>query len=639
MNINLNSIEEIIEMLVSCDDAYFNADESLLSDREYDILKRKAFSLEPANEYFVKIGSDVRGGKIKLPYSMGSLNQVYEGEVSDWVKKYSLNNELTVVTDKLDGVSCMLVYNKGVLSIAYSRGNGVEGADITRHMKDIPSVPKTIPGVEYLVIRAEIIMQDEVFNEKYGTKYKNPRNMVSGMVNRKETDSSILRDLDVVAYEIVAGTSGLHGNLELISKCEMFTLMKQYGFLTVEAFQTDGKSLNDVWLAKRLEVSRAKSLYTLDGLVITVNNHASLNLQSKSSSLNPEHSVKFKVLTDDSVVETTVVDVHYEVSQHGYWKPRVEIVPVELFGTTVTYASGFNGAYIRDNGIGRGAKIKITKSGMVIPFIVAVVQPVSPKLPRQDIYGGWSFNDSNVEIVVNDKEHSDIVFKQVLSFFEKFKVDLLKEATLNTIWSTLPSTKYDDAICDICDYTESEWVKYVGTNGSKIYKSLHQRLENASMETFLGGSRYMGAGFGVRKAKALLSGMSNLPTELWSLTVDQIVAKEGFDVKTADMVVAGLPASKALLERLETMSVIKFVQERKKTMELQDLVVVMTGFRDSDLQYQIESKGGKVGSSVSKKTTHVLALDPNSGSGKAQKAKDLGVKVMTPEDFKFEFDL
>lgn len=638
MDTTPNTIEEIVELLVACDDAYFNAFESILTDREYDILKRKAFAIEPSNEYFVKIGSDVRGGKIKLPYSMGSLNQVYEGEVSDWVKKYSLQKQEVVITDKLDGVSCLLVYNGGNLSIAYSRGNGIEGADITRHIKDIPSVPKNIKDVDYLVVRAEIIMKDDVFAEKYSTTYKNSRNMASGMVNRKETDHLVLNDLDVVAYEIVAGNSSTV-SMDKFNKKYMLEILKSFGFLIANSTEVFGNKLNDIFLSNVLETARSNSPYTLDGLVITVNDHVSLNLQSNSSSLNPEHSVKFKILTDDAIVETIVVAVHWEVSKNGYLKPVVEIVPVELFGTTVTFATGFNGAYIKNNGIGRGAKVRITKSGMTIPFLVAVTHPVTPSLPKFDIYGGWGFNDSGVEIVVKDKEHPLIVMKQVLDFFEKFKVDLLKEATMTTIWATLPSHKYDDAICDICDYTESEWVKYIGANGSKIYKSLHQRLENATLETFLGGSRYMGVGFGVRKAKALLNGMFDLPNELWMLTVDQIVAKEGFDVKTADMVVTGLPASKTLLERLETMNVIKFVEERKKTMELKDLVVVMTGFRDADLQYRIESKGGKVGSSVSKKTTHVIALTPNSGSGKTQKAIELGITVITPEDFKFEFDL
>lgn len=200
---NLLDMEDIIALLKECDDAYFNNGESPLSDREYDTLKRRAFLMEPSNEYFVQVGSDVRGGKIKLPYSMGSLNQVYEGEVKDWVTKYGLHKQDVVVTHKLDGVSCMLVYNNGKLSIAYSRGNGIEGADITRHIKKIPSVPSTVDA-DYLVVRGEIIMDIDKFTKKYSSLYKNARNLVAGMLNRKRTEDDELKDLSFIAYEVVA---------------------------------------------------------------------------------------------------------------------------------------------------------------------------------------------------------------------------------------------------------------------------------------------------------------------------------------------------------------------------------------------------------------------------------------------------
>ena len=631
------AIDEIIELLIECDDAYSNLEEdakgSPLTDREYDLLKRKAFALDPANEYFIKVGSDVRGGKIKLPYQMGSLNQVYEGEVGDWVKKYNLDNKDVVYTHKLDGVSCMIVYNNGVMSIAYSRGNGIEGADITRHIKAIPSVPTSVAPIEYLVVRAEVIIKKDLFAQKYAADYKNPRNFVAGAMNRKQTDDSILKDLEVIVYEIVSSSFSIQ-----FTKNRSLDLLRQYGFTVVDSCTVLGKTLDDVFLENTFKQVRNISDYELDGLVITVDDYASLQTQSNSSSLNPEHSVKYKVLDDDSIVETYVLDVHWEVSQHGYLKPRVEIVPVELFGTTVKFATGFNAGYISDFGIGRGAKIRITKSGMVIPYIVSVVSSVTPSLPPADAYGGWVWNDTKVEAVVINKEHPAIVQKQVLNFFEKFKVDQLKEATLNNIWNVLPSSKYDDVICDICDLTESEWLKAIGANGSKIYNSLHTRLQNATMETFLGASMHMGVGFGVRKAKKLLKDMQDVDNELWSLTTAQIVAKEGFDVKTAASVINGLPATKALLERLKTMGLINFIME-KKTSELSAVNVVMTGFRDADLQYQIESKGGKVGSGVSKKTTHLLAVDVASTSGKTQKARELGVKIMTPDEFKFEFDL
>src|SRR5690606_25275881 len=105
----------------------------------------------------------------------------------DWVKKYNLEDSDIVISDKLDGVSTMLVYNNGAFSIAYSRGDGINGADITRHVKHVNGLVENVSS-DYLVIRCELEMKNDVFNEKYADKYKNPRNMVAGAFNRKETD-------------------------------------------------------------------------------------------------------------------------------------------------------------------------------------------------------------------------------------------------------------------------------------------------------------------------------------------------------------------------------------------------------------------------------------------------------------------
>lgn len=645
----LNTIDEMIELLETCDDAYFNEGDGPLSDRDYDTLKRKAFAIQPSHPYFVKIGSSVRGGKVKLPYPMGSLNQIYEGEVSGWVEKYSLHQQNIIVSDKLDGYSCLLIYNNGKFSIAFSRGDGLEGADISRHMKIIPSVPKTV-AAEYLVVRAEVIMKEDKFQSKYLGQYKNTRNMMAGAMNAKETELSILQDIDVVAYEIVAGTIGTDTAIQNKSKLEILDLLRQLGFDVVSYMSALGSTLSDKFLSDALLDSQTRSPYVLDGLVATVDNHAKLALQSNSSSLNPEHSIKYKVLDESSILETFVKAVHWEVSKSGYLKPRVEILPVELFGTTVSFATGFNAKFIYDNKIGPGAKITITKSGMVIPLILSVISPMSGVNLKYDEYfaksldavagkDNWEWNDSGVEVIVKDVDTNEkVIFKQVLDFFETYKIDLLKEATLEAVWKYLPATTYEDYICDICDLTESEWVKLVGKNGSRIYSSLLNRLGNSYPETFFGACKYMGTGFGVRKAKALLRDIYELE-DVFTLTEAQIVDKEGFDTKTARMVLAGLPASKLLLDRLcDDLKILDFVVEQK-TSEMKDVTVVMTGFRDAELQATIESMGGKVASAVSKKTTHVLTLNPDSGSSKLKKAKELRVPVITPDWFKQEFGL
>jgi len=199
----LSNIEEIITLLTEADDLYYNNVESSLSDAEYDTLRNLAKKLDPTNKYFIGVGSAVRGGKVPLPVKMGSLDQLHnDAEIAKWLSDKQLFNDNIVITDKLDGVSCLIVYdNTGNLQVAYSRGDGVEGADITRHIKNISNVPKKISGK--MLVRGELIMNKETFLEKYAKEFKNPRNMVAGLFNRKESRITALNDVDFIAYEIV----------------------------------------------------------------------------------------------------------------------------------------------------------------------------------------------------------------------------------------------------------------------------------------------------------------------------------------------------------------------------------------------------------------------------------------------------
>ena len=252
--------------------------------------------------------------------------------------------------------------------------------------------------------------------------------------------------------------------------------------------------------------------------------------------------------------------------------------------------------------------------------------------------GNWDWNDTGVEVVVTDPNHPEVKFKQVLSFVETLQVELLKESTLAEVFKKvkLDQYSYTDIIGILFDMTDGEWAKIVGANGNKIATSLRRRGENMTHEIFLGATSYLGHGFGVRKAKALLA---QIPyDELLGASVGDIAKLDGFDAKTASKVVNGISDANWLLENLSKNGYITIITETK-TSELSGLNVVFTGFRDPDLEKTIEGAGGKIGSSVSSKTTHLLTVDPKSNSGKAKKARDLGVKVMSAEQFKDEFNL
>lgn len=251
----------------------------------------------------------------------------------------------------------------------------------------------------------------------------------------------------------------------------------------------------------------------------------------------------------------------------------------------------------------------------------------------------WHWNDSNVEIVIKDADNNPHVkLKQVLSFVETLNVELLKESSLTKLFDAynLYKLDYSDIIYTILDLKQKEWEQAIGSNGGKSYTSLHRRLGQIELATLMGACKFMGFGFGVRKAKALIAGSSE--DDVFNLSAVDIAMIDGFGAETAGSIYNGLQETKTFIDRLTNSGYLSFAKV-VKTDEFKDLNVVMTGFRDADLSAEIERRGGKVGSSVSKKTSHLLTFDASSNSGKSKKARDLGVKVMTPDDFKDEYNL
>jgi len=377
-SIEEHSFDTIISTLQTLDDNYYNGDASLATDDQYDILRRYAYSIQPAHVYFTGVGSSVRGGKIKLPFTMGSLNQIHEGELEAWLLKWSHSltaKSLFVVTEKLDGTSCMVVYDhNGDLQIAYSRGDGVNGADITRHLSKMPSVPKKLSTDGSTVVRGEIIISKSNFKivqklvkSRSGSDYKNARNAVAGLMNAELNNEKVYDYIDFIAYDIV--------NDHDTNKIEMHRVLDENGFILPKTTIINKEEMTEDFLTEILNRMRVESNYEIDGIVVDVDNATTRCLMNPTSStLNPAYSFKYKVASADNVKNVRVVDVVWKVSKHGYLKPRVQIDPTELMGVTIEFCTGFNAKYIYDNKIQPGSIIKITRSGDVIPLCLGVVQ-------------------------------------------------------------------------------------------------------------------------------------------------------------------------------------------------------------------------------------------------------------------------
>ena len=619
------SMSILVPILTRAEELYRNSeDESFLTDAQFDILYRQAEKLDPFHQMFTGTGSDDRGDKMSLPISMPGLTQIYSADqndgistVSKWVKDHNLDDDDIVIMSKLDGQSVLHISDASGLQIAFSKSDLALGCDISRHVKKMKNAPKT-PGK--LAVRAEAVLEYKLFPSirdellKKGKKYKNPRNFVAGMNNSTTAHDIYYATVDLVAYEIMN---------EQLSKVEQLKKLQKAGWKIPEYSVVKGKDLNDKMLQSLVTAAKNVSKFELDGVVLTVNDYSIREKMSQNSNGAPDHSRKFKMADASNEAITEVIDVIWAPSKQGYAKPRVQIKPVDLAGVTITYATGYNAKFIQENGIGPGAIVRITRAGDVIPKILEVTKKAKAKLPSKafgEVY--WSENDVDL-ILVNAEENDEVRVNSILDAFDRLDVASLREASCQKL--------YDagfDTVEKIIKADKKKFVDIIGeANGTKIYDSLHEKLMNVDSAVLAAASQCFGRGIGVRKMTTLLKEVVDTD----ELTIEQIMEVEGFSRITARLVKAGFTKYRKFLKEID--GFYKF-QQKEKAMndDFDGLVFVFTGYRSKEAEQEIEKRGGKIGSSVSSNATHLIAKDPDSTSAKMQKARDLGLKIMSPSD-------
>lgn len=635
-----HTIPQLVSVLEVADDLYYNDEEPLLSDTDYDILYRYTKNADPTNAYFLGIGSSVRGGKVDLPFQMGSLDQVFDGEILDWVGNWRLQNYKGVVSDKLDGASAMAIYDSnGAFQIGYSRGDGLQGADISRHLTQMKSVPKTIDNNgQPFIVRGENIFSIENFKKvrelvktRSGKQYKNARNMVSGLMNASSNPVIAYDYIDFVAYEIVGSE---------LSKNQQLLLLEELGFNVVAHEDWRFDNIDDAMLTAHLITRKRWSFYELDGLVIEVESAQKRSeMNPTRSTLNPAYAIKYKVTDDSNIAYVPVIDVELNISKHGYLKPRVNIEPVELVGVTVSWATGFNMKFIHDNQIGPGAKIKITRAGDVIPFIMEVIHP----MPDSDDWfdfeewfetktkecGDCYWTETGVDLVLyNAADNETAKYGLLVDFFDTIKAPHLGGGNLQKIFDMGFETPES-----VIKLTQEDLSSLLGSSvmGKKIFLGLRERLDNIPLYVLMGAHPAFGRGVGVRKMKKLYDAFKGDMSLCESFS--RIVAVDGFEKKTATKIQNGYQLFIEFL--VEVGAIINIAPyEAPKTGNLSGITVVFTGFRDSGLEKQVEAVGGKMGSSVSSRTGLVVTNDPDGSSGKLDKARQLNIQVISINQLK-----
>jgi NAD-dependent DNA ligase/DNA polymerase/3'-5' exonuclease PolX len=601
------SEKEISEFLMDANKAYHN-EEPLLTDNQYDIIKEYIETKYPNNAAVHEIGAPVERNKVTLPYLMGSMDKIKPdtNALSNWNAKYK---GPYILSCKLDGVSGLYT-TEGNKPNLYTRGDGRVGQDIS-HL--IPFL--RLPKIKGLVIRGEFIIPKNLFQAKYKDKFANPRNMVAGIVNQKTINETTIKDLHFVIYEVIK---------PILKPSEQMGYLKT---LDVECvlYKIESSISNNL-LSQTLVNWRNKYAYEIDGVIVSND-----DIYDRKTG-NPEHAFAFKMVLSDQVAEAKVVDVLWAPSKDGYLKPRVQIEPVNIGGVQITYATGFNGAFINDNKIGIGAVVELIRSGDVIPYIRKVIIPANEsKMPSMS----FKWNDTHVDIMIEDIESDEIVReKNITGFFKGIGVEGLSNGNVKRIIEA-----GFNRISDIIKMSMNDFLKVEGfkeKTATKLYDGIKDKINTASLVTIMSASNMFGRGFSEKKIALIMESYPNvlLSKETDLQKINNISLIKGIAVKSGEIFVEKIANFIQFIKDADLIQ--KLVEEKKQIDESNPLfgkLIVMTGFRDNSLEDVLKNMGAKINSNVSSKTFVVLVKDKHDDTTKVREAIKLGVQLITLHDF------
>lgn len=617
-NLKMIDFDTLIKMKEYLDDKYYNTGEKCeFTDEQYDVLKDiiSGFDKKEKNKVGIKVRED--NNRVKLPYWLGSLDKIKpedKNKLENWIKKNKSDKYL--VENKLDGISCLLTCNKDKINL-YTRGDGIIGADITHILKYIKNIPD-IKDKDKIAVRGELIISQKVFQEKYAKDNANPRNMVSGLVNAKNLKEEI-RDVDFVAYELIIDKE------YQVSSDNQIKILSDYGFKVVKNNIISFEELNMGVLGEILLENRRTCKYEIDGIIIQAVKEYKRNTKD-----NPKYAFAFKMTMENNIIEAQVDEIEWNISKHKLLKPRVKIIPVNLNGVTITYASGFNAKFIVENSLGKNSIVKLTRSGDVIPFIVEVIKSSkSPSMPEFK----YKWNENKVDIIIEDDEENISEIKMISSFFSSMGIKNVSDATVEKIYKQGYNT-----LVKIFEANKEDFEKIEGFQkklAEKIYNNIHDGLKNTSKDILLGSSGIFGEGIGKRKLKVLFD---NFPDILETRLNKKDLIKKISDIpsysdKTAEKIVLNLDKAINFLNEVKPFVTFNSIIEKIEKGDLKDLTILFSGFRDMELEKKIIDNGGKVLTSVSKNLKILIVKDKSSTTSKVEKARTLGVEILEYDEF------
>jgi len=644
----LNSLKQLVEYH---SDLYYNQNRNEISDYEYDMLMQQIKNIESqfpqlitedsptqrvqglANSTFEKVTHQVKMESLLDAFSYEELR-----DFDNRVKSVAPDAKYVVET-KIDGLSMSLEYVDGVFTRGSTRGDGVVGEDVTQNLATIKSIPKKIKNApKFLELRGEVYMPKEVFlklvkqQEDEGKKpFKNPRNAASGSVRQKDSRITAERELDIFIFNI----QQISDEYKLTGHKESLDLIKSFGFKVSPRYNLYNNIDDVIGEIENIGNMRGQFSFEIDGAVVKVDNFETRR-EMGSTNKYPRWAIAYKYPPEEKA--TILKDIEISVGRTGVLTPTAVFEPVQLAGTSVQRAVLHNQDFIDEKQINIGDEILVRKAGDIIPEVVKLV-----KKNTEDVF--------RIPLVCPSC-HSEIV-KTEESALRCINPECPEQLTRNIIHFASRTAMNIDGLGESIVYqlAESNLIKDVGDLYSltfeqalslegfkdKSAQNLITAIENSKQANldkliFAFGIRNIG-----EKAAALLAEKFDTLDNLINADMQSIIEIDGFGEIGAKSVTEYFAKDtvKLVIQKLKAAGVNMQYKSSRASDILSGKTFVVTGTLPSlsrdEAEKLIADNGGKAASSVSKKTSYVLAGE-KAGS-KLEKAKTLGIPVIDEAEF------
>ncbi len=641
---DIGRMKELIDILNRASAVYYQGKDEIMSNFEYDKLYDELVSLEKESGLVLagsptqKVGYEILSELPKQthPSPMLSLDKTKQvNELESW-----LGDKEGLLSWKMDGLTVVLTYENGQLLNAVTRGNGVVGEVITNNAKVFKKLPISIPFKGHMVLRGEAVITYSEFEKINASlseeeQYKNPRNLCSGSVRQLNNEITAKRNVELYAFTLVEAEGVDFEN----SQKNKMEFMRKQGFQVVEY-----KLVTRENIAETVECFSDKvktNDFPSDGLVLLYDD-IEYGDSLGSTAKFPRNAIAFKWA--DEVAKTKLLEMEWSASRTGLINPVAIFEPVELEGTTVSRASVHNISIVRELKLGIGDEIEVYKANMIIPQIAKnLTESDSLEIPDKcPVCGEKTVIHKENDVEVLFCENPDCLAKKIksISLFvsrDAMNIDGMSEATiekfiargfLHELADLFKLERYKDEIISMEGF------------GEKSYEKLIKAADAAKVTTTAKFIYSLGiSGIGLSNAKMICKAFDNDFDKIRKVSREELIEIDGVGEVLADSFVRFFEKENNNHVVDDLLKIIKMEDSESSVQnDMEGMNFVITGSVNhfsnrGAVKELVESRGGKVTGSVTSKTKYLINNDSTSNSSKNKKAKELGVQIITEDEF------